>query len=170
MENKWIRKCAIYAFIVLLIYFLFQFLSPSPQPINDFDIAFEFVLKWEGGLSEDPNDPGGLTKYGISQKAYPHLDIKNLTVYNAKEIYYKDYWLKSGCDELVPPMDLIVFNCSVNCGVSKTKSLFLTSEGNWKDFLLKQIEHYSSLHGAKYYLRGWINRTMDLYKQIKEGK
>jgi lysozyme family protein len=37
-------------------------------------------------------DAGGATKYGISQAAYPHLDIKNLTEDQARQIYEDDYW------------------------------------------------------------------------------
>ena len=167
MENKWIKRYAIILFVVLAIYFLCHFFLVSPQPVNSFDIAFEFVLKWEGGLSEDLNDPGGLTKYGISQRAYPHLDIKNLTVYNAKEIYYKDYWLKSGCDELTPPFDLIIFDASVNMGVSRAKE-FLEESVDWRDYLLLRLYTYSKFEQAPLYFRGWANRTLDLYIQIKE--
>jgi lysozyme family protein len=62
--------------------------------MTDFDRAFEKTLKLEGGgeLVDDPNDAGGLTKWGISQRAYPDIDIKNLTKEQAKEIYKRDYW------------------------------------------------------------------------------
>lgn len=57
-----------------------------------FDRAIGAVLKHEGGYVNDPADPGGETKFGISKRAYPHLDIKNLTVKQAKAIYKRDYW------------------------------------------------------------------------------
>lgn len=57
-----------------------------------FDVAIEYVLENEGGLADHPNDPGGLTKYGISQRSYPDLDIANLTIEDAKEIYHRDWW------------------------------------------------------------------------------
>jgi lysozyme family protein len=50
------------------------------------------IIKIEGGLTNNPEDKGGLTKYGISQQQYPHLDIVNLTEEQALEIYYTDYW------------------------------------------------------------------------------
>ena len=44
-----------------------------------FEDAIEFVLLHEGGYSWDPKDPGGETRFGISKKSYPNLNIKNLT-------------------------------------------------------------------------------------------
>jgi len=49
------------------------------------------VIKHEGGYVDNPLDPGGETKYGISKKQYPKLDIKNLDIESAKEIYRKDF-------------------------------------------------------------------------------
>ena len=49
------------------------------------------ILGHEGGLSDNPKDPGGLTKWGISQRSYPHLDIRNLKVEEAVEIYKRDF-------------------------------------------------------------------------------
>lgn len=61
---------------------------------TSFAPAFEFLLD-----HEDPKrsgvvtrDSGGLTKWGISQKAYPHLDIRNLRIEDAANIYRDDYW------------------------------------------------------------------------------
>ncbi|GIW22249.1 MAG: hypothetical protein KatS3mg068_1256 [Candidatus Sericytochromatia bacterium] len=54
-----------------------------------FDIAISKTLKWEGGYVNDPKYPGGETKFGISKAFYPTLDIKNLTLQKAKEIYKK---------------------------------------------------------------------------------
>ena len=54
--------------------------------------AFEKVLRHEGGYVNDPLDLGGETKYGISKRSYPHLDIKNLTLDQAKQIYFRDFW------------------------------------------------------------------------------
>jgi hypothetical protein len=61
-----------------------------------FERAVAFVLRHEGGYVNDPRDPGGETKYGISKRAYPRLDIKGLTEADAKEIYRRDYWEKAG--------------------------------------------------------------------------
>ena len=58
----------------------------------DFNLAIGRVLQNEGGLCNDSGDPGGLTNFGISQRAYPDIDIRNLTQQEAKDIYKKDYW------------------------------------------------------------------------------
>jgi lysozyme family protein len=58
----------------------------------NFDIAIGPVLANEGGYVSNPNDPGGETKYGISKRQYPDLDIKNLSLDQAKEIYRRNYW------------------------------------------------------------------------------
>lgn len=54
--------------------------------------AVEVVLDHEGGYVNDPRDPGGETNWGISKRAYPNLDIANLTRADAIAIYYKDFW------------------------------------------------------------------------------
>jgi lysozyme family protein len=60
--------------------------------VADFKLAIDYVLANEGGLVEDPADPGGVTNYGIAQKDFPHLDIRGLTLDQAKEIYLQQYW------------------------------------------------------------------------------
>lgn len=132
---------------------------------KEFEKAISFVLEHEGGLVKDKNDPGGLTKYGISQKSYPYLDIRNLTLEKAKQIYYENYWLKADCDKISFPLNLIIFDTAVNCGVRRAKEFVVKSLG-WQDYLFKRIEFYAGLKTAKYFLRGWVNRVIDLYKLI----
>lgn len=57
--------------------------------MSDFERALAFCLKWEGGdkITDDPRDPGGLTKFGISQRAYPNEDIRKLTRGRAAFLY-----------------------------------------------------------------------------------
>lgn len=52
------------------------------------------IINIEGGLSRDQADKGGLTKWGISQRSYPRLDIANLTKEEALNIYETDFWNK----------------------------------------------------------------------------
>jgi lysozyme family protein len=54
----------------------------------------------EGGYSNDQNDAGGETKFGISKRSYPNLDIKNLTLEQAKGLYFRDFWMKSKCENI----------------------------------------------------------------------
>lgn len=57
-----------------------------------FSQAITTVLQNEGVLSNNPTDKGGLTKFGISQAAYPNVDIAALTIADAEVIYQRDYW------------------------------------------------------------------------------
>lgn len=135
---------------------------------NDFNEALKFVLKWEGGYSNDPNDPGGETKYGICKRSYPKLDISKLTLEQAKKIYYENYWLKSGCDKLAEPLNIVVFDTAVNMGRSRAKKFLVASEGSWREYLLLRLYTYSKFKLAKLYFRGWSNRVLDLYDQIRK--
>lgn len=60
----------------------------------EFEPAVEVVLDHEGGYSNHPSDPGGETKFGISRRSYPHVDIEGLTRDAAKAIYFDDWWQK----------------------------------------------------------------------------
>ena len=71
---------------------------------------------WEGGYVNHPNDPGGETKYGISKKSYPDLDISSLTLDQALEIYKNDYWDKIRGDLLPYKIDTIIYDWAVNSG------------------------------------------------------
>ena len=84
-----------------------------------FDRAFDHVIGHEGGYVNDPRDPGGETKFGISAKAYPDLNIKTLTVEDAKRIYFSDYWHKAGCYMLPAGLAYAVFDAAVNAGVGR---------------------------------------------------
>lgn len=81
-----------------------------------FHHAFELVVGLEGGYVNDPDDPGGETKYGISERAFPSEDIKNLTLDRAKELYHRHYWEKAQCSLYPPPLDVYMFDCAVNQG------------------------------------------------------
>lgn len=134
--------------------------------MNNFDRAIAFVLKAEGGYVNDPKDPGGETKFGISKRAYPMLDIKTLKEEDAKLIYFNDYWLKVGCDKMEWPMSLVVFDCAVNQGIGRAKNIVLDSF-NWVDVLMLRSKHYVGLHKPNY-LPGWMNRILNLYWEAKK--
>lgn len=71
----------------------------------------------EGGYVNNPKDPGGETKFGISKRAYPHLNIKELSREQADKIYYDDYWMAMHCDSMKPGMAGFVMDFAVNSGV-----------------------------------------------------
>lgn len=68
-----------------------------------FDEVIERVLEHEGGYVNDPSDPGGETKYGISKRSYPWVDIASLTLSDAREIYKRDYWEKFRINQIHSP-------------------------------------------------------------------
>lgn len=144
---------------------------------DNFDRSIAFVLKHEGGYVNDPQDAGGETKYGISKRAYPTLDIKALNEDAAKAIYRTDYWQKANCHVLEWPMCLVVFDTAVNMGVARAQDLrgkaFNQRQNysfNWTDYLFLRIEHYNQI-AAKgeniKFLRGWLNRMIDLWRTAK---
>ena len=57
-----------------------------------FEHAVSFVLAHEGGYSNDVDDEGGETKFGISKRSYPDIDVDDLTIERAKNIYKRDFW------------------------------------------------------------------------------
>lgn len=136
---------------------------------ENFDRAFDLLIEFEGGFVNDPNDRGGATIYGISQKAYPNEDIKNLTPARAKELYLRDYWIPAGCDELTAPWDMVVFDTAVNMGVGTAK---LLAQGQcWQDVLLARAKRYVQIVNRNpsqiKFLRGWMNRIITLWEKLK---
>lgn len=77
------------------------------------------LLAREGGYVNDPDDPGGETKFGISKRAYPQENIASLTRERAKAIYQEDYWREPGINLLPPPLDEQVMDIAVNCGPTR---------------------------------------------------
>lgn len=82
----------------------------------EFDRDVKITLGFEGGTNADPVDRGGLTKFGVNEKQYPDVRRPDFDVHDALAIYFKDYWIKSGCNEMPYPLSMVVFDCAVNCG------------------------------------------------------
>jgi len=98
----------------------------------EFKDAVKIVLKHEGGYVDDPVDPGGETNMGISKKAYPFLDIKNLTIKQASDIYFKDYWLKAKVSKVPGELSMIYFDMVVKMGRSRAVKILqeaITAKG-----------------------------------------
>jgi hypothetical protein len=128
-----------------------------------FQQAVTFVLAREGGYANDPADPGGETNYGISKRAHPDLDIKSLTVEQAREIYREAYWGPAGCDGLSPGWALVVFDTAVNCGVTRALEWWRDWPNDTiDDYLWLRIHHYLQLVQKMprmlKFLAGWLKR------------
>jgi lysozyme family protein len=81
-----------------------------------FVLAFDRLVGDEGGYVNDPNDAGGETKFGISKRQHPTLDIKNLTREEAAAIYFRDFWASRDLGKLPVSIASKLFNLSVLFG------------------------------------------------------
>jgi lysozyme family protein len=86
--------------------------------------AFDVLMCHEGGYVNDPQDAGGETKYGISKRSYPHLDIKSLTRDRVRQIYFVDFWMKAKCEQ-IDNEDIATkfFDLAVHAGISQAVKL-----------------------------------------------
>lgn len=132
-----------------------------------FEKAFEIVIGVEGGYSNDPNDPGGETMFGISKRAYPNLDIKALTLDDARAIYLRDYWRPAGCDQIEDDaLAILVFDAAVNQGVTRALK-FAGGARTAVEFQAERALHYASLPTFARFGRGWMRRLFTVI--LKSG-
>jgi len=91
-----------------------------------FEKAFAHVIGVEGGYVDNPNDKGGATKFGITQKVLEAWrkkpvtkdDVKNLQLEEAKKIYKKNYWDTMSLDSVrSQTLQHMLFDQGVNSGV-----------------------------------------------------
>lgn len=164
----------------------------------NFEKAFERLIGHEGGYSTDRNDPGNWTggkvgsgtfkgtKYGIAANTYRNLDIKNLTIEQAKAIYKKDWWDKLGADQLHPSIVYQLWDFAVNAGKSRAikelqqavgvpddgiigpKTIAAVKSKDVNDVLLllasERLSFYTSLKTWSIYGKGWTNRVAENLK------
>ncbi len=83
----------------------------------EFEQAVSIVMKLEGGYTFDPNDPGGETRWGISQKAFPDINIKTLTDEQARSLYFTHYWVPAKCALLPERIRITYFDMCVHQGI-----------------------------------------------------
>ena len=134
-------------------------------PGADVTTAIRNVIGREGGLVDNPADRGGLTKYGISQSAYPKLDIASLTADQAAAIYKRDYWDAIKADQLDPAIREMAFDAAVNQGVNWTKTALEQAKGDPNVFLQLREQRYRQIAAAnpsqQQFLAGWLNRLAE---------
>jgi len=127
-----------------------------------------FLWEWEGTVFENnPDDPGGATKYGIDQRSHPNVNIKNLTAEEATDIYWQE-WVKDGCEHLPAPLDWLFFDAAVNCGLGRAQQFLNASARDPKKFQQERSDFYTRLAEQKPRLakfkKGWLARVNDLSK------
>lgn len=159
----------------------------------NFDLAFDRLIKHEGGFSDDPRDLGNWTggavgvgelkgtKFGIAAHSYPYLDIKNLNLAQAKEIYRRDFWDILG--NAHPAIKFQLFDAAVNHGRGNAirflqRAVRVADDGRWgqvsqsaliamdhNDVLLRfvayRLKFWAALKTFDTYGRGWTNRGGD---------
>ena len=157
-----------------------------------FEVAFYRVFTNEGGFQIDPNDRGnwtsgivgvGLlkgTKFGLAAMTYPNLDIKNLTLEQAKAIYKRDWWDKLGMDRFHKALSYQLFDAAINHGMDaatrilqravgahadgaigpKTQAAVAKTELNdlLMNFLAERLEFMTGITTWKNYGKGWARR------------
>ena len=134
-------------------------------PGADATTAIRNVIGREGGLVDNPADRGGLTKYGISQSAYPKLDIASLTADQAAAIYKRDFWDAIKADQLDPAIREMAFDAAVNQGVNWTKTALEQAKNDPAVFLQLREQRYRQIAAAnpsqQQFLAGWLNRLAE---------
>lgn len=150
---------------------------------NLFKIALEFVLKWEGGYVNNPNDLGGATNKGITQYTYDNWkknrneqtkNVRYITDKEVEEIYYKNYWRNTDCPKMSPKFAVLAFDTAINMGQARVKQFLKVAQ--WKSpekFIEARKQKYiefSKYGNQKIFLQGWLNRLSSLEKLIKTIK
>lgn len=169
-----------------------------PVDSISFDEAFRRLIGHEGGYSSDKRDPGNWTggkvgvgilkgtKFGLAANTYPTLDIKNISLAQAKVIYKKDWWDKLGGHGLHSAITFQLWDFAINAGKKRAvtelqQAVGVTADGvigpktieavnaqDLNDVLLsltaERLKFYTSLESFKTYGKGWTNRVADNLK------
>jgi lysozyme family protein len=110
--------------------------------MNHFDQAFEALIGNEGGYSNHPDDPGGATNWGITEKVareYGYTgSMKDLSQDTAKDIYRHLYWL-GAFDRLPYSVAFQLFDGAVNSGVTQSVKWLQQALGVTDDGILGPI-------------------------------
>ena len=150
---------------------------------------FTWLIPIEGTRYEcDPKDPGGATKFGIDQRSHPKLNIKALTLDDARLIYWQETWTANRADELPDGVGEVVCRIAMNCGPEHAAEwlqqyIGTTVDGHIgpatldaaqhcnaravADQLIARMERYYRTIAAQHanlsgYLDGWLNASQAL--------
>lgn len=154
----------------------------------NFDTAFTRLLGHEGGYSDHAADPGGKTRYGITeavaQRAGYRGDMRELPLDLARRIYRAEYWDAVRAEELPPGIRYVVFDAAVNSGVGQSikwlqRAVGATADGVIGPKTLAAVNQFSAeslrlrvlsqrlrfmaaLPNWPSFGRGWANRIAEL--------
>lgn len=141
-----------------------------------FKRCHDVTKAWEGGWSNHPADPGGKTMYGVTEAVYhawlrqhgkPLRPVRQITLAEAEQIYFEQYWVPSGGPTLAAGVDLATYDASVNSGVSRGRKWLFASIGGpdyqtVKRICAKRLGFMRSLNIWKTFGRGWARRVADI--------
>lgn len=154
----------------------------------NFLTAFDKLLKHEGGYSDHAADPGGKTRYGVTEAVAREVgyrgDMRELPIELAQRIYKDLYWDAVQAENLPPDVRYIVFDGAVNSGVSQSVKWLqracgvnddgvigpvtiraasaLHAEGLKRRILAQRLRFMAKLPNWPAFSRGWANRICDL--------
>ena len=154
----------------------------------NFDTAFKHVLQVEGDYSDHAADPGGKTRYGITEAvartAGYRGDMRELPLDLAKRIYRHEYWDAVRADELPAGIRLVMFDAAVNSGVGQAIRWLQRAVGAADDgvlgprtlaavgalsadsvrmkLLAQRLRFMAGLPNWPAFSRGWTRRICDL--------
>jgi lysozyme family protein len=91
---------------------------------SNFDVCFDLMIAHEGGYVDHPQDPGGRTNLGVTQRVWEEWmgrgvnekEMRALTPIMVKPLYKRKYWDAVRADDLVAGVDYCVFDVAVNSG------------------------------------------------------
>lgn len=170
--------------------------------MSSFETTFNRTIGHEGKFQANPKDRGNWTsgkegvgelkgtKWGLAAMTYPHLDIANITLEQAKEIYYNDWWFKLKMDRWPNVMKYQIFDAAFNHGTGRANQ-FLQYAARVKDdgvigpktitavnmtdpndlvlrFLAKRLRYFTEVKTWAEFSKGWSLRVAQCLEYAAE--
>ncbi len=143
---------------------------------TNFAQSLAFVLKSEGGYSDDIHDPGGATMNGIIQREYtaylakhglPNAPVRDLHTAERDDIYRSEYWNEVNGDGLASGLDYCVFDAGVNSGIGRGREWLKESGPDIDAFCNRRLTFLKGLKNWKYFGGGWGIRVEFVRRNAK---
>jgi lysozyme family protein len=146
---------------------------------NNFNQALQLVLQFEGGYVNNPNDSGGATNKGITQRTYDAYrqskglstqSVQNIADNEVTDIYYNNFWLVAKCDQLPAGLDALHFDTAVNAGPGQAakflqRAVGVTADGVIGNQTLAKVNASDSKTVIRSYITNRVNFYIDLVIQ-----
>ena len=170
--------------------------------MSSFETTFNRTIGHEGKFQANPKDRGNWTggkegvgelkgtKWGLAAMTYPNLDIANITLEQAKEIYYNDWWLKLKMERWPNVMKYQMFDAAFNHGTGRANQ-FLQFAARVRDdgvigpktiaavnmtdpndlvlrFLAKRLRYFTEVKTWAEFSKGWSLRVAQCLEYAAE--